>query len=252
MVELDKLSVEQMVKGLYADEGGNWICACCGKTFSAGEIFKIEKHYYTAERAAQLHMEAEHPDRLGDMLQQENKYLTLTAHQKELLELFAAGLTDAEVAERLGVTASTVRHQRFVFREKAKAAKTYLAVWELASRGFAGSRASQREALMEVPSGARMVDERFEVTEEENKKILDTVFTSLEPLKLRVFSSKAKKKVVILTKIAGQFERGKRYTEKEVNAILQDIFDDYVTLRRYLIEYGFMDRTRDCRMYWLR
>ena len=49
-----------------------------------------------------------------------------------------------------------------------------------------------------------------------------------------------------------QFEPGRTYTEKEVNGILRDIFDDYVTLRRYLIEYGFLERTRDCRTYWRR
>ena len=83
-------------------------------------------------------------------------------------------------------------------------------------------------------------------------KILSAVFESLEPLKLRVFSAKEKRKVVALTKIVEQFEPGRTYTEKEVNGILRDIFDDYVTLRRYLIEYGFLERTRDCRTYWRR
>lgn len=78
------------------------------------------------------------------------------------------------------------------------------------------------------------------------------MFESLEPLKLRVFSAKEKRKVVALTKIVEQFEPGRTYTEKEVNGILRDIFDDYVTLRRYLIEYGFLERTRDCRTYWRR
>ncbi|RIJ63707.1 DUF2087 domain-containing protein [Rummeliibacillus sp. POC4] len=27
---------------------------------------------------------------------------------------------------------------------------------------------------------------------------------------------------------------------------------DYVSLRRYLIEYGFMERTDDCSIYWVK
>ncbi|MFR2551837.1 MAG: DUF2087 domain-containing protein [Clostridioides difficile] len=41
-----------------------------------------------------------------------------------------------------------------------------------------------------------------------------------------------------------QFERGKKYSEKEVNQILESIYDDFATIRRYLIEYGFMSRNK--------
>ena len=41
-----------------------------------------------------------------------------------------------------------------------------------------------------------------------------------------------KKKVVILAKIAEQFEKGKQYSEKEVNQTLKPIFEDYITIRR--------------------
>jgi len=30
-----------------------------------------------------------------------------------------------------------------------------------------------------------------------------------------------------------------------VNEIIKSLIDDYVTVRRYLIEYGFMDRNKD-------
>lgn len=62
---------------------------------------------------------------------------------------------------------------------------------------------------------------------------------------------KEKNKVVIFGKIAEQFEYGKRYSEQEVNEILKPIYEDYMTIRRYLIMYGFMERTKDGRQYWL-
>lgn len=95
--------------------------------------------------------------------------------------------------------------------------------------------------------------ESMEVTPEEEEKILKSMFSSLEPLKLKVLTSKAKKKQVVIKKIASQFEAGKHYTEMEVNGILKPIYpDDFSTLRRNLIELGFMERKSDGSDYWLK
>nr|WP_269635376.1 DUF2087 domain-containing protein [Oceanobacillus manasiensis] len=34
--------------------------------------------------------------------------------------------------------------------------------------------------------------------------------------------------------------------------MLKTIYSDYVTTRRYLVKYGFMDRSRDCTDYWIK
>jgi len=57
---------------------------------------------------------------------------------------------------------------------------------------------------------------------------------------------------VILREIIKRFQNDRIYTEKEVNEILKAIYDDYVTLRRYLIEYGFLDRKLDGNQYWIK
>ena len=57
--------------------------------------------------------------------------------------------------------------------------------------------------------------------------------------------------MVVLTAIAARFAQGKRYTEREVNEILQPVFFDFATIRRFLIIYGLMNRTRDGSAYWL-
>lgn len=97
-----------------------------------------------------------------------------------------------------------------------------------------------------------MVDDRYFISKSEEDKIVVSLFESLQPLKLKVFSPKEKKKIVILRRIAEQFEKDRKYSEKEVNAILKAIYEDYATIRRYLIEYGFMGRTNDCKEYWLK
>ena len=48
--------------------------------------------------------------------------------------------------------------------------------------------------------------------------------------------------------IAFAFEPGVKYTELQVNAILRAFYDDYVALRRYLIDAGLLDRDRG--LYW--
>jgi hypothetical protein len=52
----------------------------------------------------------------------------------------------------------------------------------------------------------------------------------------------------VLEQIAYAFEPGVKYTELEVNAILRAFYDDYVALRRYLIDAGLLDR--DHGRYW--
>ncbi|MFW5772854.1 MAG: metalloregulator ArsR/SmtB family transcription factor [Phototrophicaceae bacterium] len=63
--------------------------------------------------------------------------------------------------------------------------------------------------------------------------------------------SKDKKWLVILNWLASHFEPDRRYTEKQVNEILLAVHDDYATLRRDLISYGYMRRERGGGDYWL-
>lgn len=54
--------------------------------------------------------------------------------------------------------------------------------------------------------------------------------------------TKRAKRLDLLDHLAQQFEPGRRYSEREVNAILVEVSGDYVTLRRYLIDERFLDR----------
>ncbi len=53
-----------------------------------------------------------------------------------------------------------------------------------------------------------------------------------------------KKRMIVLSHIMEDFT-AQAYEEKEVNAILQRHFEDYCTLRRWLIADGFMTREHD-------
>lgn len=61
-----------------------------------------------------------------------------------------------------------------------------------------------------------------------------------------------KKQAVMLEFLAMQFEVGKKYSEKEVNEILNQhhSFNDPATLRRLMFGNGLLNRTLDGRSYW--
>ncbi|MFW5872094.1 MAG: DUF2087 domain-containing protein, partial [bacterium] len=84
----------------------------------------------------------------------------------------------------------------------------------------------------------------------ERNKCIAKLFN--EEGKLKRFPSKEKEKLIVLLKISKSFEPGTTYTEKELNRKLKEIFQDFPLLRRYLIEYGLMDRKIDCSEYWLK
>lgn len=254
---LDKLlqmSIEEVKSGYsYCPDNKSYTCLTCGKEFEAGEVFSFDGRFYEASRAVQLHIKKEHGDMLNLLTSYDKKYTGITENQKELLTMIHYGLSDNEIAKKTGVSPATIRHQRFVFREKAKQAKLYLAIFEAAEEAASSKKVKNaKDDLVDIHSGAKMVDDRYFITKAEEDKVIASSFLSLEPLVLKVFSAKEKKKLVILRKIAAQFDKGVKYTENEVNSILKPIYEDNATIRRYLIEYGFMERTNDCKEYWLK
>lgn len=60
-------------------------------------------------------------------------------------------------------------------------------------------------------------------------------------------------KIPVLSYLAGKFAKERIYTEKEVNAIIDQwhTFGDYFILRRLLIDYKFLERTPDGAKYWV-
>lgn len=61
-------------------------------------------------------------------------------------------------------------------------------------------------------------------------------------------------KLIVLDHLAQHFDPGARLRESEVNALLLSLhaFNDAALLRRWLVEEGYLDRTRDGSAYWLR
>ncbi len=246
-INLETVTLQEIKQGFYENQQG-YQCQYCQAFFTKGEVFPIGNRWFDAKKALMHHLDEVHGGSFSQLLYANNKYNTLTDVQKQLLEAFYLNQSDKEIAKALGVTSATVRRQRFTFKEKAKQAKMYLAVFE---KAFDQNKRNEEKEMIPIPQHLTQQDDRFLISEKEREQTLKTAFSSLDPLKLNHFPVKEKKKVIILLEIAKVFEKGREYSEKEVNQMIEAVYSDYVTLRRYLIEYGFLDRKTDGSKYWL-
>ena len=146
------------------------------------------------------------------------------------------------LAERLGITAPTVS-----FHLK-----------KLTDAGAVTSYKSQYYMMYSLKKEifeTRILDILREKSDEDalqaqrdadyRKRVLDTFF---EYGKLKAIPAQRKKERIILDEIVKAFAFDRVYSEREVNIILADYFDDFCTLRRDMISGKLLDR--DAGGYW--
>jgi hypothetical protein len=66
--------------------------------------------------------------------------------------------------------------------------------------------------------------------------------------RLTAIPTQHSKRLVVLDRLAQDFDPGHRYTEREVNTILRRWHVDVAALRRYLVDDRFLDREHG--EYW--
>ena len=241
-----KASLQELKNGyIYSKENEKYTCLFCGESFNEGEIYNRQEKFYNAEKIMKFHIEEVHGGVFKYLLNMNKKYTGLSENQKEVLKCLEKGMTDQETAYNLKLSQSTIRNYRFKFREREKQAKIYTAIMELLN-----TNTKEEYQFVEPHKTASMIDDRYSITKDDAQKIIDRYFDGTG--KLIDFPAKEKRKIIILSKISQNFKEGMDYTEKEVNRILKRIYEDYVLIRRYLIEYGYMDRSKDCSKYWIK
>ena len=167
------------------------------------------------------------------------------ADQSRLQILQSLALEDMYVerlAERLGVTAPTVS---FHLKKLAEAGLVrsyrtqYYAMYAL-NRDMLEAR--MIDLIRQEPGEA---DAQARRDEAYRQKVLAAFF---EYGKLKSIPAQKKKERIVLEELVKGFEPGRRYTEREVNLILADAFDDFCTLRRDMIGEGLL--CRESGVYW--
>jgi hypothetical protein len=195
-----------------------------------------------------FHITQEHRSVFEHLINMNKKLTGLSNHQNELLKLFYLGKKDIDIQKEMDIgSSSTIRNHRFVLKEKEHQAKIFLVLMELLKENN-----SKPQVLIPPHQTAAMLDERYSITEEENEKILKKYFTDGPEGPLKTFDMKEKNRLAVLRQIAKRFEANSFYSEKEVNEILKNVYKDYITVRRYLVEYGFLDRKPDGSRYWVK
>ncbi|HHY74850.1 MAG TPA: DUF2087 domain-containing protein [Bacillus bacterium] len=240
-------SLEELKQG-YIQENESYICLLCGEKFEKGIIYPHKSIFYEAERYMRVHIEDAHQSVFEYLIGLDKKLTGLTDHQNHLLRLFYQGKSDKEVQSEMGIgSVSTIRHHRFALKEKERQAKSFLAIMELLKE-----KDKYAPAFIPPHKTAKMVDDRYAVTEEEQQEIIKKYLPEGVSGRLKKFPPKEKQRLIILREITKRFESDAIYTEKEINQLLNEIYDDYVMIRRYLIEYGLIDRKSDGSQYWLK
>jgi hypothetical protein len=224
-----------------SDQTGDVTCLLCGKVLEKGVIYQVEDQLLDAPRAMEEHIQQEHGSVFQSLLNMNKKITGLSPNQKEMLSLLYQGKSDNEIAKTMDIERSTVRNHRFKLREKQRQARITLALMEILD-----SCTDQKNKFLEIHRNAKMVDERYAITEEQQHRILKKYFIEG---RLQRYPVKAKEEVVVLREAIKLFDHGKTYTEKEVNKILDSIFEDHAILRRNLVEYGFLSRKSDGSSY---
>lgn len=140
------------------------------------------------------------------------------------------------LASRLGLTAATISFHLKKLEEAGTVTsykEQYYTMYSIRREVF---MANIIDIIKEESDEA---DKQRNREEEYRKKVLSAFF---EYGKLKSIPSQRKKERICLEEIAKSFGKDRVYEEKEVNAVIQEFYEDYCTIRRDMISEGIMER----------
>ena len=152
-------------------------------------------------------------------------------------------LSGRELSERLRLTPPTISHHMARLVEVGlvtatpEAQRRTYALNEAALRDLSRQVTAERGAAPDGDAVGAVAEASVE--ERERAKVLRDFF---DGPRLKQIPAQRKKRVVVLQHLLGRFAPGRDYAEKEVNALLREAHEDVATLRRELVDYGFMNR----------
>ena len=141
-------------------------------------------------------------------------------------------LAGHELAERLSLTPPTISHHM----------RRLVAAGLVDARQDAQSRIySLRVDAVRALSQAMDDEGAARGANQEDDAVIRAFF---DGARLRQIPASRKKRVIVLRRLLERFEPDRTYAEQEVNEMLREAHDDVATLRRELVDYGFMVRDR--------
>lgn len=147
-----------------------------------------------------------------------------------------------ELAELLNVKEPTVSHHLAMMKEMglvdARAEGTNRIYW------------LETNFLAEMSKGIFSQDSLEALAPKDSQAAWDekVLRTFVKNGRLQEIPVKNKKKLVLLRWLVEKFEHGIEYPEKEINQRINQYYHDHAMLRRYLVDFGFMERSKGT--YW--
>ena len=137
-----------------------------------------------------------------------------------------------ELADRLALTPPTISHHM----RRLVAARLVDVAPDAQTRIY-----SLRTDTIRDLSGSVLNDQTRQPDNAEDNAVLRAFF---DGPRLRQIPAARKKRVIVLRRLLERFAPDRAYREAEVNDLLREAHDDVATLRRELVDYGFMVRDR--------
>lgn len=239
--------IEDLKRG-FIENDNNYECLLCGRIVPKGIIYPEGKVLHEPESYIKVHIKKDHGSVFNFLINLDKKLTGISEIQKKLIQLFYEEKKDSEIQRITGVSSSsTIRNHRFNLKEKERQSKIFLTLMELLKE-----KDKRMLQFINVNKSAKMIDDRYNVTVDEKDKVIKKYFPDGTGDKLDHFPPKEKIRLLIISEIAKNFAPGTIYKEKEVNEIIKKNYDDYALIRRYLIDYDFLDRKPDGSQYWIK
>lgn len=182
-------------------------------------------------------MEEERSERLARLF----KALADPARLRILGALAEQPRTGRELSERMGLTPPTISHHM----ARLVAAGLVRVSLDDGRRAYVLDQTVLRDLSREDPSkeaSGQAAPALVAAGSGEGKERAKVIRDFLVGDRLKQIPAQRRKRVMVLQHLLGCFTAGRAYPEREVNDLLRLAHKDVATLRRELVDYGFMTR----------
>jgi len=165
----------------------------------------------------------------------------------KMLALLADGELNGQIlAEKLFVTPATITHHAAKLREAGliNERRDKNTIYFSLNHYFIKSNANATFDFIyrneTYSGGIDMLDDRNKLMQQ---SVLKNFFTA--DGKLKHLPAQFKKKLIVLEHLVSRLDKGRKYTEKEINEFITRFHEDYATIRREFIMHQYMYRENE-------
>lgn len=160
----------------------------------------------------------------------------------KILILLAEGELNGQVlAEKLSVTPATITHHAAKLREASliNERREKNTIYFSLNHYFIKNNANATANLIYRTTEGGIIN-----LDDNHKRLKESVIKNFFTVegKLKSLPAQLKKKLIVLDHLVSKLEKGRKYSEQEINDFIKNFHDDFATIRREFIMHQFMFR----------